>query len=74
MELSTGEVRRVPLDRQLELVCRRDTIHAALFFSVKIEQAWKNQSADWLFSRSTALMSLIGAPGCGESHALGSTW
>ena len=58
----------MPFGRQLALSSRRATVVAALFYMVQIEQAWMQRSGDRRFSEPTALMALIGVPGCGESH------
>ena len=66
MQLRTGKIVPLPLGAQFEIICRQNTIEAALYYFARIERAWMEGSGDNAFRRSTVLMSLIGAPGCGE--------
>ena len=66
VELRDGEVVSLPLGAQFEIICRQNTVEAALYYFARIERAWMDGSGDNSFRRSTVLMSLIGAPGCGE--------
>ena len=63
------EIAPLPLSAQSEIDCRRNTVEAALYYFVRIERAWMEGSGDNAFRRAIVLMSLVGAPGCGErSH------
>ncbi len=64
VELRDGEVVPLPLGAQFEIICRQNTVEAALYYFARIERAWMDGSGDNSFRRSTVLMSLIGAPGC----------
>ena len=66
VQLRTGKIVPLPLGAQFEIICRQNTIEAALYYFARIERAWMEGSGDNAFRRSTVLMSLIGAPGCGE--------
>ena len=68
-QLRDGEIAPLPLSAQFEIDCCRNTVEAALYYFARIEQAWMEGSGDNAFRRSIVLMSLVGAPGCGErSH------
>ena len=66
VELRDGKTVPLPLGAQFEVICRQNTVEAALYYFARIERAWMDGSGDNSFKRSTVLMSLIGAPGCGE--------
>ena len=66
MQLRDGENVPLLLSAQSEIDCRQNTIEAALYYFVRIERAWMEGSGDFAFRRSIVLMSLVGAPGCGE--------
>ena len=66
VKLRDGEIVPLPLGAQFEIICRQNTVEAALYYFARIERAWMDGSGDNSYRRSTMLMSLIGAPGCGE--------
>ena len=66
VELRDGKTVPLTLGAQFEIICRQNTVEAALYYFARIERAWMDGSGDISFKRSTVLMSLIGAPGCGE--------
>ena len=66
VELRDGETVPLPLGAQAESTCRQSTVEAALYYLARIERAWMWGSGDNSFRRSIVLMSLDGAPGCGE--------
>ena len=66
VKLRDGEIVPLPLGAHFEIICRQNTVEAALYYFARIERAWMDGSGDNSYRRSTMLMSLIGAPGCGE--------
>ena len=65
-QLRDRETAPLPLSAQSEIDCRRNTVEAALYYFARIERAWMEGSGDNAFRRSIVLISLVGAPGCGE--------
>jgi hypothetical protein len=55
------------IGRHLEFTGREDMLQVALYYMAKIEAIWRYGQGDRALHRSTALMSLIGSPGCGET-------